>query len=277
MITSYAGVNAMRYFKDGTTPRNLWMTLLRLAECVEELLSLGLCHNRLNLTNICILNTGDSGPTVTLINFSFASPIGTRNVFENQKSKDMSEFPSIAPELWTGEPCSVTSEVYCLALVIDDILRLQMYIRFTESVRQLAAWLDRAKGPNSRGRPTVAELREILEDLIEKESRVTYMSLPRGVLDPNNQFVDWRNVHVRNLSSDPSKVRVKFTTRRQECWTKTDPSIRQYTAPLLRHVLCGRSWDLWRGSYGDCRRTSNVTGIEMVVKTFNASDEHSFI
>ncbi|XP_063602520.1 myosin light chain kinase A-like [Penaeus indicus] len=125
------------------------------ALAVRNIISGGYVHNDLHSSNIC-MKFEDDEPVVTIIDFGIATKIGEYMCYE--------EVPGIglhlAPELYEGCGQGETTEVFSVAVFIEDV--------YPTSVPDLLkAWVTGAKSKCPEERPTINDLIEILMRVLE--------------------------------------------------------------------------------------------------------------
>ncbi len=114
-------------------PSEFQTVLGRIAAALEGVHRAGFIHGDVTLSNVL-----HQGPLTVLIDFNTALPIGG-----STGGQFIGSSPTMAPELWRGEPVSPATDVYALAASAYMLLTGEPLFEASSTVQWMRAHLDR--------------------------------------------------------------------------------------------------------------------------------------
>lgn len=145
-MTHYAGKTADQYFSWLRPLGDKVSVLLQVARALQALLQRGYTHNDLKGNNVCVARTR-GGPVATVIDLGLARRVGTWALY--RKTSHMSRHPWAAPELKRHtHPTSEASDVFSLAVMIQEELDLEEGRPYPPALAALALWVHDALRPD---------------------------------------------------------------------------------------------------------------------------------
>ena len=107
-----------------------------------------------------------------MTDFCLATPVGTERFYS--KTSHPEKYPWLAPELLMHtHPTSEASDVYGLAGMMEQLLRLEKGCTYHPLVAAMIRWMEDARRPDPTERPNLAALVQVLEALLEEASKAS--------------------------------------------------------------------------------------------------------
>ena len=162
LVTGFAGVTVREYINNGASLADVVSVCLQVSRTLQRINQHGYAHNDIKRENVCI-STNGGVPVATIIDVGVTRPVGTIGTFDDDSGTD--RFPHIAPELLLNTfPCGEASDVFGLAYLIQTagLTKTQSQC---PSMASLLTWVREARCAEPSGRPSLAPLIEVLEQL----------------------------------------------------------------------------------------------------------------
>ena len=167
LVTVYAGVTIEEYFSTPISFADAIQSILQMSQGIQVISEAGYAHNDIKKDNVCVNYSSDKkGLDTTIIDLGLAARIGTWDIYKDNNC-DPEDFPWIAPELLRNtHPCSEASDLYGLALLIQNLLRLPEEQAPVASLAALMGWVRAARSHDPQERPGLGALIEALQVLL---------------------------------------------------------------------------------------------------------------
>ncbi|MPC53675.1 Dual specificity testis-specific protein kinase 2 [Portunus trituberculatus] len=172
LVTVYAGVTIEEYFSTSISFADAILVVLQTSKTIQVISEAGYSHNDIKRDNVCVDYSRDKkGPVATIIDLGLAARVGTWEIYKNNNC-DPEDFPWIAPELLHNtHPCSEASDVYSLALFVQNLLRLPEGRAPATLLVPLMGWVRAARNHDPQERPGLSALIEVQQVLLQEGRR----------------------------------------------------------------------------------------------------------
>ncbi|XP_071527789.1 uncharacterized protein [Panulirus ornatus] len=176
VVSKYSGISLEKALKeDLLTPEKAAYVLLKVIKITQAVFKRNYCHNDIRPANICLKHIEREKPDVTLIDFGLATSLGEEVYVDLGVERD-GEFLWLAPEMKRGGKCSEGSEVYSIAQLATELLKVWAT---TDHFRN---WLTRCLSNVAGERPSlsdgVTQVQALLKSMKDRK-RKGLMERPR--------------------------------------------------------------------------------------------------
>ncbi|XP_042222691.1 serine/threonine-protein kinase 17B-like [Homarus americanus] len=158
IVTQYAGEPLHTCItKKLYSPNEFISIMQQVLNAVKYLHSKHILHLNLKPAKICILRDKEGDLRATLIDFGSSHPAGDCiQYWDNSPTT----YPSTDPQLFNGEPCHPTNDIYSFGWMLATLLPHVLENNIPEN---LDLWAKGAQHKDSKKRPTLLELSNLLQ------------------------------------------------------------------------------------------------------------------